>query len=62
MSQAELKECLRNSMWTQEELNKLIDQNYQPGSFKHILGKMKEIVISTILSTTDQVYGRKNSF
>ena len=49
-------------MWTQEQLNNFVDENYGKERFKHILGKMKEIVIATILSTQDQVYGRRNSF
>ena len=32
------------------------------GKFKEVIARMKEIVIATIVSTQDQVYGRRNSF
>lgn len=62
MTQAELKESLKNSMWTQEQLRGFIEENYEKGTFKIVQEKMREIVIATILSTADQIHGRRNSF
>jgi tubulin monoglycylase TTLL3/8 len=45
-----------------EQLAAIIEGLHGPTAFKELVGKMKEIVIATILSTADQVYGRKNSF
>jgi tubulin monoglycylase TTLL3/8 len=61
-SKINAEELMNESMWTMEELSNYIDQNFGPASFKEIVAKLKEIVICTILSTQDQVYGRKNSF
>lgn len=55
-------ELMHESMWTQEQLRLHIEGLYGSGTFKTIVGKMKEIVVATIISTQDQVYGRKNSF
>lgn len=55
-------ELANESMWSMDQLKEMIEQQYGEGRFKEIIAKMKEIVISTILSTQDQVYGRKNSF
>lgn len=49
-------------MCTMEQLAAIVEAQSGAGAFKDILAKMKEIVISTILSTQDQVYGRRNSF
>lgn len=49
-------------MCTMEQLAAIVEGLAGPNAFKEMLAKMKEIVISTILSTQDQVYGRRNSF
>lgn len=49
-------------MWTMEQLKEYIEQLYGEGSLKEIVAKMKEIVVATIVSTQDQVYGRRGSF
>lgn len=41
---------------------KFIEETYGEGKFKEVVARMKEIVVATIVSTQDQVYGRKNSF
>lgn len=49
-------------MWDRETFQKYIVQNYGESQFKTMLGKMKQIVIASVLGTTDQVQGRRGSF
>lgn len=53
---------LESSMWDRATFEKHIVENYGEARFKAMLAKMKEIVIATILGTTDQVQGRRGSF
>jgi tubulin monoglycylase TTLL3/8 len=61
-SKINAEELARESMWTQEQLMQYVEAERGEGQFKEIVAKMKEIVVATILSTQDQVYGRRNSF
>lgn len=45
-----------------EQLEKYVEAERGEGKFKEVIARMKEIVIATIVSTQDQVYGRRNSF
>lgn len=49
-------------MWSMEQLEKYVEAERGEGKFKEVIARMKEIVIATIVSTQDQVYGRRNSF
>lgn len=52
----------KESMWTMEELKQYAEEIFGEGSLKEVVAQMKEIVVATIISTQDQVYGRKGSF
>lgn len=49
-------------MCTMEQLAGIVEGLAGPTAFKELVARMKEIVVATILSTADQVYGRRGSF
>jgi tubulin monoglycylase TTLL3/8 len=53
---------LESSMWDRQTFQQYISENYGEDRFKTLLGKMKEIVVATILGTVDQISARKGSF
>ena len=53
---------MKDSMWTRDQLKAYIEEEFGEGHFKAMVGKMKEIVIATIIGTVDQVQGKKGSF
>jgi hypothetical protein len=57
-----VEQLQNDSMCTMEQLAAFVEGQFGPSAFKEIVAKMKEIVVATILSTQDQVYGRRNSF
>lgn len=61
-SKANKETISKESMWTMEELKQYAEEIFGEGSLKEVVAQMKEIVVATIISTQDQVYGRKGSF
>lgn len=56
------KADLDESMWDRPTFQKFMCETYGEAAFKEFMGRVKEIVVAAVISTADQVQGKKGSF